>query len=86
VSDPATRIAIVGLGTGMLMQNLVLAVQNTVSVRNIGAASSSVAFRYNSARTSKRMPMSSLLAPGRYLPTRRGMPNTSAKAIQSLTV
>ncbi|MFF0278949.1 MDR family MFS transporter [Rhodococcus aetherivorans] len=37
-------IAIVGLGTGMLMQNLVLAVQNTVSVRNIGAASSSVAF------------------------------------------
>ncbi|MEE2032426.1 MDR family MFS transporter [Rhodococcus chondri] len=37
-------IAIVGLGTGMLMQNLVLAVQNTVSVRDIGAASSSVAF------------------------------------------
>lgn len=37
-------IAIVGLGTGMLMQNLVLAVQNTVSVHNIGAASSSVAF------------------------------------------
>lgn len=37
-------IAIVGLGTGMLMQNLVLAVQNTVSVRNVGAASSSVAF------------------------------------------
>ncbi|KAA0024580.1 MDR family MFS transporter [Antrihabitans cavernicola] len=37
-------ITIVGLGTGMLMQNLVLAVQNTVSVHNIGAASSSVAF------------------------------------------
>lgn len=37
-------IFVVGLGTGMLMQNLVLAVQNTVSVRNIGAASSSVAF------------------------------------------
>ena len=37
-------IAIVGLGTGMLMQNLVLAVQNTVSVHDIGAASSSVAF------------------------------------------
>ncbi|MBM7415992.1 EmrB/QacA subfamily drug resistance transporter [Rhodococcus sp. PvP016] len=37
-------IAIVGLGTGMLMQNLVLAVQNTVSVQNIGAASSTVAF------------------------------------------
>lgn len=35
---------IVGLGTGMLMQNLVLAVQNTVSVHNIGAASSTVAF------------------------------------------
>ncbi len=37
-------IAVVGLGTGMLMQNLVLAVQNTVSVSNIGAASSTVAF------------------------------------------
>lgn len=37
-------IAVVGLGVGMLMQNLVLAVQNTVSVHNIGAASSSVAF------------------------------------------
>ncbi|MGA9870440.1 MAG: MDR family MFS transporter [Rhodococcus sp. (in: high G+C Gram-positive bacteria)] len=37
-------IAVVGLGTGMLMQNLVLAVQNTVSVHNIGAASSTVAF------------------------------------------
>lgn len=37
-------ILIVGLGTGMLMQNLVLVVQNTVSVQNIGAASSNVAF------------------------------------------
>ncbi|WP_092808396.1 MDR family MFS transporter [Rhodococcus globerulus] len=37
-------MAIVGLGTGMLMQNIVLAVQNTVSVENIGAASSIVAF------------------------------------------
>ncbi|MGW5380520.1 MFS transporter [Nocardia sp. NPDC003999] len=37
-------ITIVGLGVGMMMQNLVLAVQNTVSVHNIGAASSSVAF------------------------------------------
>ncbi|SDI01842.1 drug resistance transporter, EmrB/QacA subfamily [Rhodococcus triatomae] len=37
-------MAIVGLGMGSLMQNLVLAVQNTVSVQNIGAASSSVAF------------------------------------------
>jgi EmrB/QacA subfamily drug resistance transporter len=35
---------IVGLGTGMLMQNLVLVVQNTVSVHDIGAASSNVAF------------------------------------------
>ncbi|MDJ0392933.1 MFS transporter [Rhodococcus sp. G-MC3] len=37
-------IAVVGLGIGMLMQNLVLAVQNTVSVHDIGAASSNVAF------------------------------------------
>ncbi len=37
-------IAVMGLGIGALMQNLVLAVQNTVSVQNIGAASSSVAF------------------------------------------
>lgn len=37
-------ITVTGLGVGMMMQNLVLAVQNTVSVRNIGAASSSVAF------------------------------------------
>ncbi|MET7768905.1 MDR family MFS transporter [Nocardia sp. NPDC005366] len=37
-------IAVVGFGVGMMMQNLVLAVQNTVSVHNIGAASSSVAF------------------------------------------
>ncbi|PXW33995.1 UNVERIFIED_CONTAM: EmrB/QacA subfamily drug resistance transporter [Williamsia faeni] len=35
---------VVGLGTGMLLQNLVLVVQNTVSVHNIGAASSNVAF------------------------------------------
>ncbi|MBF6214724.1 MFS transporter [Nocardia puris] len=37
-------ITVVGLGVGMMMQNLVLAVQNTVSVHDIGAASSSVAF------------------------------------------
>ncbi|MFC8043284.1 MDR family MFS transporter [Nocardia sp. NPDC057353] len=37
-------ITVVGLGVGMMMQNLVLAVQNTVSVQNIGAASSNVAF------------------------------------------
>ncbi|GGK76902.1 MFS transporter [Mangrovihabitans endophyticus] len=34
----------VGVGVGMTMQNLVLAVQNTVALRDIGAASSSVAF------------------------------------------
>jgi EmrB/QacA subfamily drug resistance transporter len=36
--------AILGLGLGMLMQNLVLAVQNTVSASDIGTASASVAF------------------------------------------
>ena len=36
--------AILGLGLGMLLQNLVLAVQNTVSASNIGTASASVAF------------------------------------------
>ncbi|GGP82221.1 MDR family MFS transporter [Saccharothrix coeruleofusca] len=35
---------LVGIGVGMTMQNLVLAVQNTVSLRDIGAASSTVAF------------------------------------------
>ncbi|WP_250029422.1 MFS transporter [Paractinoplanes maris] len=35
---------LVGLGVGASMQNLVLAVQNTVPLRNIGAASSTVAF------------------------------------------
>ncbi|MDJ0356744.1 MDR family MFS transporter [Paenarthrobacter sp. PH39-S1] len=33
-----------GLGLGMMMQNLVLAVQNTVAAKDIGAASGSVAF------------------------------------------
>ncbi len=33
-----------GLGMGMLMQNLVLAVQNTVDVTQVGAASASVSF------------------------------------------
>ena len=49
--DHATPIAaisvymfVMGLGTGSLMQNLVLAVQNTVSVQDIGAASANVAF------------------------------------------
>lgn len=37
-------MGIMGLGMGALMQNLVLAVQNTVDVRDIGASSASVAF------------------------------------------
>ncbi|GLB66441.1 MDR family MFS transporter [Arthrobacter mangrovi] len=37
-------IFLLGLGMGMLMQNLVLAVQNTVNVKDIGSASASVAF------------------------------------------
>jgi len=36
--------AIFGLGLGLLMQNLVLAVQNTVQAKDIGSASASVAF------------------------------------------
>jgi EmrB/QacA subfamily drug resistance transporter len=40
----ATYMALLGLGVGMSMQNLVLAVQNTVDVRSIGAASSVVTF------------------------------------------
>ncbi|MFI1995022.1 MDR family MFS transporter [Actinoplanes sp. NPDC020271] len=35
---------LVGAGVGMSMQNLVLAVQNTVALRDIGAASSTIAF------------------------------------------
>jgi EmrB/QacA subfamily drug resistance transporter len=35
---------LVGVGVGMTMQNLVLAVQNTVALKDIGAASSTVAF------------------------------------------
>ncbi|WP_370874572.1 MDR family MFS transporter [Pseudarthrobacter defluvii] len=35
---------IFGIGLGMLMQNLVLAVQNTVQAKDIGSASASVAF------------------------------------------
>jgi EmrB/QacA subfamily drug resistance transporter len=37
-------LAVLGLGLGMTMQNLVLAVQNTVSIRDLGAASSTVGF------------------------------------------
>ncbi|MCC9175522.1 MDR family MFS transporter [Arthrobacter sp. zg-Y179] len=37
-------IFILGVGMGLLMQNLVLAVQNTVKVSDVGSASASVAF------------------------------------------
>ena len=37
-------MAVVGIGVGMTMQNLVLAVQNTVPLRDLGAASASVTF------------------------------------------
>jgi EmrB/QacA subfamily drug resistance transporter len=37
-------MVLMGVGTGMLMQNLVLVVQNTVDVRDIGAASGVVSF------------------------------------------
>jgi EmrB/QacA subfamily drug resistance transporter len=37
-------LVVLGLGLGMLMQNLVLAVQNTVDIRDVGAASSLVVF------------------------------------------
>jgi EmrB/QacA subfamily drug resistance transporter len=40
----ACYMALLGLGVGMSMQNLVLAVQNTVDMRNIGAATSVVTF------------------------------------------
>jgi EmrB/QacA subfamily drug resistance transporter len=39
-----TGMALVGIGVGMSMQNLVLSVQNTVALKDIGAASSTVAF------------------------------------------
>jgi len=37
-------IGVMGLGLGMVMQNLILVVQNSVDVRQIGAASSAIAF------------------------------------------
>jgi MFS family permease len=37
-------LAVLGIGIGMTMQNLVLAVQNTVAAADLGAASSAVAF------------------------------------------
>lgn len=40
----AVSMAIAGAGVGALIQNIVLAVQNTVDVKDIGAASATVAF------------------------------------------
>jgi EmrB/QacA subfamily drug resistance transporter len=40
----SAAMALVGVGVGMSMQNLVLAVQNTVSLSDIGSASSSITF------------------------------------------
>jgi EmrB/QacA subfamily drug resistance transporter len=40
----ATYMAVIGLGLGMTMQNLVLSVQNAVPITQLGAASSTVAF------------------------------------------
>ncbi|MET7639408.1 MDR family MFS transporter [Streptomyces sp. NPDC005438] len=40
----ALYMALVGLGVGMLMQNLVLATQNQVAMSDLGSASSTVAF------------------------------------------
>lgn len=40
----AIAMLLVGTGVGMTQQNLVLAVQNTVALRNMGAASSTVTF------------------------------------------
>jgi EmrB/QacA subfamily drug resistance transporter len=37
-------MVLVGIGVGMTMQNLVLAVQNTVRLRDVGAASASITF------------------------------------------
>ncbi len=42
--ESGVSMAVMGLGMGALMQNLVLAVQNTVDVRDIGAASAAVSF------------------------------------------
>ncbi|WP_328914570.1 MULTISPECIES: MDR family MFS transporter [unclassified Streptomyces] len=42
--EVAVYMALIGLGIGMMMQNLVLAVQNQVSVDDLGAASSLVTF------------------------------------------
>ncbi|WP_245795752.1 MDR family MFS transporter [Actinacidiphila alni] len=43
-AEVAVYMALLGLGVGMMMQNLVLAVQNQVSVADLGSASSLVTF------------------------------------------
>jgi EmrB/QacA subfamily drug resistance transporter len=40
----ALYLVVIGAGVGMLMQNLVLAVQNTLDVREVGSGTSTVAF------------------------------------------
>ncbi len=40
----AVYMAIAGIGVGMTMQNLVLSVQNTVSIRELGSATATVSF------------------------------------------
>jgi len=40
----SVAMALVGMGVGMTMQNLVLVVQNTVPLKDVGAASSTVSF------------------------------------------
>lgn len=44
VAEICAFLVVLGLGVGMSMQNLVLAVQNTVALQNMGAASSLVSF------------------------------------------
>jgi EmrB/QacA subfamily drug resistance transporter len=42
--EVAVCMAVMGLGVGVLLQNIVLAVQNTVDVSDIGAASATISF------------------------------------------
>ncbi|MEJ3656856.1 MFS transporter [Actinomycetes bacterium KLBMP 9759] len=44
IPEVGAFLVVLGLGIGMTMQNLVLAVQNTVDIRDVGAASALVAF------------------------------------------
>ena len=52
----------VGAGVGMTMQNLVLAVQNTVALKDIGAASRRVAFFRSLGRHDRRSVLGAVLA------------------------